>query len=202
MDWHVVRGGLVCIAVSVPLLLFVGCSDGPALSDSISTAPSTTAAITASGGTDVSVTIPKVFFDGAWESDPQAILDDYHCMDVEQNDDGSYTVRLTRKNYDALIERAYGDAKSAIDALVGSDDHPHVTAVDYDEQFGTVTVTLDTEDITQVEGALPAIPGGIACGYQLMAGLPVKCDVILVGPDGANLLETQFPAAVPGSSQE
>ena len=202
MDTRLVRSGLVCIAVSVPLLWFVGCSNDPAPSESLSAAPSTTAAITPSEGSDVNVTIPAVFFEGLWEPDPQAILDDYHCTDVEQNDDGSYTVCLTRQNYDALVERAYIDAQNAIDNLVGSAHHPHVTAVDYDEQFGTVTVTLDTQDITEVEGALPSIPGGIACGYQLRAGLPVNCDVILVGPDGTNLLETQFPVPAPGASQE
>lgn len=182
------------MALGASLLSCIACSrDEPA--PTTPSAPSTTAALTAAGGDDVMVTIPVVFFEGTWEEDPQGILDDYHCSDVEENEDGTYTVTLSRQNYDALIERAYIDAKTAIDALVHNDDHPHVTAVDYDEQFGTVTVTLDTSDLSVVEGALPYIPGGIACGYQLMAGLPVRCDVILVGPDGADLLDTQFPAS-------
>lgn len=194
MDGHAVRCGFLCAALGVSLLSCAACSRDESV-PATPNAPSTTAALTAAEGDDVMVTLPLVFFEGTWEEDPQRILDDYHCSDVEENDDGSYTVKLSRQNYDALIERAYIDAKTAIDALVHSDDHPHVTAVDYDEQFGTVTVTLDTSDLSVVEGALPYIPGGIACGYQLMAGLPVRCDVILVGPDGADLLDTQFPAS-------
>ena len=91
------------------------------------------------------------------------------------------------------MERVYADAKAAIDDVASSGLHPHVTAVDYDEQFATVTVTLDTTNLSAVETLLPFAPGEIACGYQQVAGLPVQCDVILVGPDGSNLLETQFP---------
>ena len=193
MDTRIVKLGLCCMALSVPLLTVVACSDESQPMGSPS-APSTTAAITASTDSDmVSLTVPAVFFEGVWESEPQAVLEDYHCTDITQNDDGSYTVSLTKQNYDALIERAYHDAQTAMGDLVQNAEHPHVTAVDYDEQFGTITVTLDTDDLAVIKAGLPYIPGGIACGYQLMAGLPVGCDVILVGPDGSDLLDTQFP---------
>ena len=142
---------------------------------------------------DQTVTVPAVFFDGTWESDPMAVLDEFGAADVTANDDGSYTATFTAEGYQSFVDRVYEDARAAIDALASSGLHPHVTAVDYDEQFATVTVTLDTTSLSAVETLLPYIPGEIASGYQQIAGLPVQCDVILVGPDGSNLLETMFP---------
>lgn len=197
MNRRLTRVGLAAVLTGSALLLCVACSDPSSPVSSSSSAPSTTAAITASGDSTVSLTVPAVFFEGVWEEDPRAVLDDYHCLDIVQNDDGSYTVSLTQENYGALVERVYDDAKGALLGLASSQDHPHVTAVDFDEQFATVTVTLDTQDLSVVEPGLPYIPGGIACGYQLIAGLPVSCDVILVGPDGTSLLEEQFPPSEP-----
>lgn len=145
---------------------------------------------------DQAVTVPAVFFESAWESNPESVLDEFGATDIVKNDDGSYAVVFAERDYQAFVDRVYQDARNAIDDLVENGEHPHVTAVDYDEQFATVTVTLDTTSLSAAETLLPYIPGEIACGYQQVAGLPVQCDVILVGPDGSNLLETVFPNEV------
>ena len=70
-----------------------------------------------------------------------------------------------------------------------------MTAVDYDEQFATVTVTLDTTNLSAVETLLPFAPTG-EYRLRLPAGGRPSCPmrrVYLVGPDGSNLLETLSP---------
>lgn len=171
-------------------LLGTGCAgqDEAAPSDQPTQAP-----VIAVPAEEQTVSVPQVFFEGAWESDPMTVLQDFGGADITKEDDGSYTVTFSADGYAGFVERVYADAKAAIDDVASSGLHPHVTAVDYDEQFATVTVTLDTTNLSAVETLLPFAPGEIACGYQQVAGLPVQCDVILVGPDGSNLLETLFP---------
>ena len=171
-------------------LLGTGCAgqDEAAPSDQPTQAP-----VIAAPAEKQTVSVPQVFFEGAWESDPMTVLQDFGGADITKEDDGSYTVTFSADGYAGFVERVYADAKAAIDDVASSGLHPHVTAVDYDEQFATVTVTLDTTNLSAVETLLPFAPGEIACGYQQVAGLPVQCDVILVGPDGSNLLETLFP---------
>ncbi len=171
-------------------LLCMGCTGQD---DASSTSQPAQAPVITTPSTDKTITVPTVFFEGAWESDPMVVLKDSGATDITKEDDGSYTVTFTADDYTAFVDRVYADAKAAIDNLASSGLHPHVTAVDYDEQFATVTVSLDTTSLSAVETLLPFIPGEIACGYQEVAGLPVQCDVILVGPDGSNLLETLFP---------
>lgn len=189
--------GVVLASVLAVSLACVGCVEQPG-NPVVSPAEQEHAAAPAviAPAVDQTVTVPVVFFESAWESDPESVLDEFGATDVAQGDDGTYTATFTEQDYQAFIDRVYQDAKDAIDDLADSSVHPHVTAVDYDEQFATVTVTLDTTSLSAVETLLPYIPGEIACGYQQVAGLPVQCDVILVGPDGSNLLETVFPNEV------
>ena len=94
----------------------------------------------------------------------------------------------------ALVEDVYASTKAAIDALVGSEKYPNVAAVDYDEQFATVTVLFTGTAVTAEEAVVSHVPGEAAVLYQTVAGLPVGCDVILVGADGSELASTMFPA--------
>ncbi len=198
-NFNIVTAGVASILAVCAGLFCVGCSGQEPAPSSGET---THAPVIAAPTSDKTITVPAVFFGGVWESDPMAVLKDYGATDISKQDDGGCTATFSADDYAAFVERVYGDAKDAIDGLAASGLHPHVTAVDYDEQFATVTVTLDTTSLSAVETLLPFIPGEIACGYQEVAGLPVQCDVILVGPDGSNLLETLFPNDVGSAIEE
>ena len=153
-------------------LLGTGCAgqDEAAPSDQPTQAP-----VIAAPAEEQTVSVPQVFFEGVWESDPMTVLQDFGGADITKEDDGSYTVTFSADGYAGFVERVYADAKAAIDDVASSGLHPHVTAVDYDEQFATVTVTLDTTNLSAVETRLPA--GGRPSG-------PVRRD-----PGGPRRLE-------------
>lgn len=162
---------------------------------------SSAASIVVSASQDHVVTFPSLYFDLTGTSkDPEKTLKEAGYTDVESADDGSWTATVRGEDYDALVNDVYELVKDFIGQVVGDKDYPNATAVDYDEQLATVTVSFSTADISPQEELLPKMIGNAVCMYQQIAGLPVGCDVILVGPDGTAIMETAFPQQSSSSS--
>ena len=140
------------------------------------------------------VTFPASCFAVLGATNPGACLAGLGCTGIVEHEDGSYTAIMPVEAHAALVETVYQMAKEAIDGLVGSEKYPNVAAVDYDEQFATVTVLFTGTEVTAEEALVAHVPGEMAVLYQTVAGLPVGCDVILVGADGSELASTVFPA--------
>lgn len=161
---------------------------------------STDAAPVAIQTQDKRVTFPASFFSAKNIHDPQAYLERQGYTDVVANDDGTYAALVPGDAYNSLLDEVYALAASIIDDIPDDPKYPHVVAVDYDRQFATVTVSFDTTAPTDEEMLVSRVPGEAACMYQQMAGLPLDCDVILVGPDGSELANTMYPVKTAASS--
>lgn len=184
--------GLGCLAVVCAAALGVAGCNGTAVPDASVTlsAPS----IAASADQEKTVTFPSLYFEQIGEAaDPAAYLEGAGYADVAENEDGSFTTTMSADEYDRLVEDAYATATSIIDGMPDDPAHPGVVAVDYDEPFATVTVTFATDALTAEDALASYTAGEAATVYQQIAGLPVGCDVILVGSDGSELSETMFP---------
>jgi hypothetical protein len=127
------------------------------------------------------------------ESDQRRALTQLGCTDLVFDDEGNCTATVGDEEYADLVASLYDQTKALVDGLVGSDDYPGVVAVDYDEQFATVTVTFDATAVTAAEALVAQVPGSACTAYQQVAGLPASCCVILVGSDGSELATTVFP---------
>ena len=140
------------------------------------------------------VTFPASYFVSLGATNPGACLAGLGYTGIVEHEDGSYTATVPVEAYAELVETVYQTTKNTIDALVGSEKYPNVAAVDYDEQFATVTVLFTGTEVSAEEALVAHVPGEAAVLYQTVAGLPVGCDVILVGADGSELASTMFPA--------
>lgn len=195
------RAGLVgvgLLAAAVLGLALTGCGAAPAQDQ----APASSAETATSQAVDVpvapttkTVTFPATYFQyqGASEqADVEELLEGLGAFDIVANEDGSYTATMESEVYTSLVETVYDQVIAAIDGLVDDEAYPGVVAVDYDEQFVTVTVTFDDTSIAADDELVARLPGNAANVYQQLAGLPVECTVILVGSDGSELLSTTY----------
>lgn len=139
------------------------------------------------------VVFPPLYFEQTDSDDPVSYLEGRGYENVVANDDGSYAATMTSDEFAALVKETRAAVAAIIDALPADEDYPHVVAVDYDEQFATVTVSFDSDKMTAEDALVAYVPGEAAVIYQQIAGLPVGCDVILVGSDGSELADTAFP---------
>lgn len=194
------RGGIgkvwgclaVACATSCALAGLAGCGGQAA------TPPATTDATVSTAATTVpqdhTVTFSALFFE-VWgeEDDPEEFLEERGYTDVAAADDGSYTATVPADDYDELVSETLDKTTAIIRGIPDDDAYPDAVAVDYDEQFATVTVSFSTDTLDAEDSLASYTAGEAAVVYQQIAGLPVGCDVILVGPDGSELANTMFP---------
>lgn len=163
----------------------------------------TSAATGSSSSASHKVTFPALYFElSGTASDPEQALEDAGYEDVQAADDGSYTATVSAEDYESLVSGTQELVTNLIEAIPGDRRYPDATAVDSDEQFATVTVSFSTADLTPEESLVSSYIGNAVCMYQTVAGLPVGCDVILVGPDGDELAETVYPQASAAAGAE
>lgn len=74
-----------------------------------------------------------------------------------------------------------------------SSDYPNVAAVEYDDTFSTVTVTLHATSENLEDMFLPLVVGTPAYLYQSIAGQDVSTHVVVLGSDGSTLDGSVFP---------
>lgn len=167
---------------------------------------SSAASVVVATSQDHTVTFPALYFDLTnTAKDPEKTLREAGYTDITSSDDGSWTATVPSEDYDPLVNDVYELVKDFIGKIADDEEYPNATAVDYDEQLATVTVSFSTSDISPQEELLPKMVGNAVCMYQQIAGLPVGCDVILVGPDGTAIEESVFPqqsSSNSGSSSE
>jgi len=141
------------------------------------------------------VKFPAGYFALFGVTNPEACIAGLGGTNISAQEDGSYVATMPLTAHAAVVEDVYELVKATVDGIAGSEKYPNVTAVDYDEQFATVTVLFSGTSVSAEETVVSYVPGEAAVVYQTVAGLPVGCDVILVGADGSELMSTLFPQA-------
>lgn len=200
-QWEKVGRLAACAALGCAVAAFAGCAAQPGTGEVPSGVPDATPPSATVPAADKAVVFPAAFFELKDVHDPLAFLEARGYADVAAGENGAYTATVPADAYAGLVEEAYQMATAAIDALPGDADHPNVVAVDYDKQFATVTVSFSVGELSAQDTLVSYIPGVAACMYQQVAGLPVGCDVILVGPDGSELANTMFPVKASASAE-
>lgn len=142
------------------------------------------------------VTFPAALFEDESSEDVQSSLQEKGCTDIIANDDGSYTATMSIDAYNSFVDSWHQNVMDAFDGMPNSEDWPTITAIDYDDQFFNVTLTISSSEIGLNEAFAPLQVGVIACMYQQFAGQPVNCVVSIVDQSGAELGSATYPDAL------
>lgn len=142
------------------------------------------------------VTFPAALFKDESSEDVQSSLQEKGCTDIIANDDGSYTATMPIDAYNSFVDSWHQNVVDALDGMPNSEDWPTITAIDYDDQFSNVTLTISSSEIGLKEAFAPLQVGVIACMYQQFAGQPVSCVVSIVDQSGAELGSATYPDAL------
>lgn len=142
------------------------------------------------------VTFPAAFFEDESPEDVQSTLQEQGCTDIVVNDDGSYTATMLLDAYNRIVDSWHENVVDHLDGMPNSEDWPTITAIDYDDQFSNVTLTISSSQIGLNEAFAPLQVGIVACMYQQFAGQPVNCVVSIVDQSGAELSSVTYPDAL------
>ena len=195
----IIGAGALCCTVALSSLLALG---GCSLGASAESVPQSQVPEVSAETASKSVTIPDIYFQLKNIVNPQSYLEAKGYENVTANEDGSHSATMPAADYEELVQEAYDLAVTTIKGIENDERYPDAVSVDYDEQFATITVLFSTDTYPVEEALVTYAPGEVACMYQQIAGLPVGCDVILVGPDGSELSEDVFPKAASTASAE
>lgn len=139
------------------------------------------------------LTFPAAYFSDKTAEEVQAAMQEKGCTDVTANEDGSYTVTMPIGKYNELVDSTHEAVVEQFNSMPNSEDWPTITAVDYDDQFSTVKVTISSSQVSFQEAFAPLAVGVVSCMYQQIAGQPVSCTVSMVDQSGAELSSSVYP---------
>lgn len=139
------------------------------------------------------LTFPAAYFSDKTAEEVQAALQEKGCTDIKANENGSYTVTMPIAKYNELVDSTHAAVVEQFDGMPNSEDWPTITAVDYDDQFSTVKLTLSSSQVGLQEAFAPLAVGVVSCMYQQIAGQPVSCTVTMVDQGGAELSSSVYP---------
>lgn len=139
------------------------------------------------------LTFPAAYFSDKTAEEVQAALQEKGCTDIKANENGSYTVTMPIAKYNELVDSTHAAVAEQFDGMPNSEDWPTITAIDYDDQFSTVKLTLSSSQVGFQEAFAPFAVGVVSCMYQQIAGQPVSCTVSMVDPSGTELSSSVYP---------
>src|SRR5690625_4614536 len=121
---------------------------------------------------DVEITMPNEFFDGQTEDEVIAGFNEEGIKDVTVNDDGSYTIRMSKEEHEQLLNTMKQDIDADVNAIIESMGLTFIKEASMNDTVTELSVTIDQsiydgdmEGLVLLDFALHAMP------YQLLNGV-------------------------------
>ena len=143
------------------------------------------------------ITFPKSRFeDDESDAEIRAYLEDLGYDGITKNDDGSWTVTMPAEVYDAYIAALDEGLEETVNALKDADSWPNIASVEHNEDYSEITITLKTDSMTLTDSFAPMTVGIPICTLQEASGGVAGCHIVILGADGSQLKEANYPEAV------
>lgn len=147
------------------------------------------------------VTFPAVYFQDQSEEDIRSTLEKGGTTDIVVNEDGSYTMTMGIDKYNELVDGLHQTTKETLDSIPLSENFPDIASIEYDDGFSSVTMTASVQKLGLSEMFVGLAAGLSANIYQQIAGLPVACSVVVLGPDGTEIQSNFYPDDLTASQE-
>lgn len=144
---------------------------------------------------DHTMTFSGWIFENLDEDEFRDGFEEYNCTDITKNEDGSWSITMPGDEYERYVADLKEGMQKTFDKLVESEDWPNVAAVESNEDYSEVTITLKTDIETLMDMFAPVAVGLSASIYQQACDLPVSCHIVTLGADGTQLNEVTYPSA-------
>lgn len=125
-----------------------------------------------SDSSDVELTIPAEFFEGQSEDDVIASFEEEGIDNITLNDDGSYTLKMSKEEHEVMLNDLREEIDEDIEAIIGSMDIEFIKGASMNDTVTELTVVIDQsmydgdmEGLVLMDFAFHAMP------YQVMNGV-------------------------------
>ena len=100
---------------------------------------------------------------------------------------------MTIDKYNEMVDAMHANVKESLDGIPKSEEYPSISAIEYDDTFSKITLTATTDSLGLSEmfvGWAVGLPSNM---YQQLSGQSVNCQVMVLGPDGAEIQSGTYP---------
>ena len=129
---------------------------------------------------DVDITLPASIFseEDMTAFDPDAYAAEQGFKKAVLNDDGSVTVTMSKKGHKKLMEEMHEEYAAQFDSMVGAEDTPYITDIEYNDDFSKVTYYVSKAEYENAFDFSPFFIGFAGMMYQAFDGSELHVDVI------------------------
>lgn len=183
------------------ILSLAGCGGGASSATASSVASSSSSVVSSESGDiskdeglfNVTIVYPADYVTGTTQEqlDQEVAESDGGIQSATLNEDGTATYVMTKAYHDKLLQDMADSINSELNAMVGSEDYPNITAVEATDDFTSFTITTTSTELSMDE-AFSVLTlyfyGGM---YGIVAGeRPENIHVDFVNADTGEIIES------------
>ena len=95
---------------------------------------------------NVEITLPKMFFEDDELADIEAEMENSHEANVTKNDDGSLTIKMSKKEHKQLMSDMQEEFVDTINQMIEAEDYPSIKDITYNRNMTELSIVVDREE--------------------------------------------------------
>lgn len=163
-------------------LLLVACSAGEEPAEQEEVEQQEEAGVEVDKGLlNVEITLPEMFFDEEDLTEIEKEMEENHQANVTKNDDGSITVKMSKKEHKQLLEEMSEELMEMIDEVIADEEYPSIEDISYNRDFTEINVVVNREQFEENLDAFALFSVAFSSlFYQLFDGKDIEKEKVVM----------------------
>lgn len=128
---------------------------------------------------NVEITLPEMFFEDEELADIEKEMEKNHEANVTKNEDGSITVKMSKKEHKQLLNEMSEEFIETIDDIIADNEFISIKDISYNRDFSEMNIFVDRGDFeNSLDGFALFSLGFSSLLYQLFDGKDIEKDKV------------------------
>lgn len=124
---------------------------------------------------NVEITLPEMFFEEDDLAEIEAEMEESHDANVTKNDDGSISVKMSKKEHKQLMKDMNEELMELLDGIKDEEEYSSIKDVTYNKDFSNIKITVDREAYENSFDGFALISVGFSSlFYQMFDGKDIE----------------------------
>lgn len=124
---------------------------------------------------NVEITLPKMFFEDEELADIEEQMEDSHEANVTKNDDGSLTIKMSKKEHKQLMSDMQEEFVDTIKQMIEAEDYPTIKDISYNRNMTELSIVVNKEEFeNSFDGFALFSLGFTGLFYQIFNGKDIE----------------------------
>lgn len=124
---------------------------------------------------NVEITLPKMFFEDEELADIEEQMEDSHEANVTKNDDGSLTIKMSKKEHKQLMSDMQEEFVDTIKQMIEAEDYPTIKDISYNRNMTELSIVVNKEEFeSSFDGFALFSLGFTGLFYQIFNGKDIE----------------------------